>query len=119
MLCEKHQAHLMNRWPMPGTDDDKKHAFFKQASGSRNGIALPVLVEHYGCVADLSGLILQGMRWALPVRMPVFQSVDPDYLFALDNVCEGGQDNRNVLWPRPRRSLLRDYWCRLCGAVVK
>lgn len=31
MLCEQHQAHLMDGWPMPGTDDDKKHAFFKQA----------------------------------------------------------------------------------------
>eukprot|EP00752_Nemacystus_decipiens_P014974 g13332.t1 len=30
MLCEQHQAHLMGGWPMPGTDDDKKHAFFKQ-----------------------------------------------------------------------------------------
>ncbi|CAM9236981.1 unnamed protein product [Ectocarpus sp. 6 AP-2014] len=30
MLCEQHQAHLMDGWPMPGTDDDKKHAFFKQ-----------------------------------------------------------------------------------------
>lgn len=31
MLCEQHQAHLMDGWPMPGTDDDNKHAFFKQA----------------------------------------------------------------------------------------
>lgn len=30
MLCEQHQAHLMAGWPMPGTDDDKKHTFFKQ-----------------------------------------------------------------------------------------
>eukprot|EP00903_Cladosiphon_okamuranus_P009881 g9386.t1 len=30
MLCEQHQAHLLDGWPMPGTDDDKKHAFFKQ-----------------------------------------------------------------------------------------
>ncbi|CAN0024498.1 unnamed protein product [Pylaiella littoralis] len=30
MLCEHDQAHLMDGWPMPGTDDDEKHAFFKQ-----------------------------------------------------------------------------------------
>lgn len=35
MLCEQHQAHLMDGWPMPGTDDDKKHAFFKQARLAR------------------------------------------------------------------------------------
>ena len=34
MLCELQQAHLMEGWPKPGTDDDKKHAFFKQASTS-------------------------------------------------------------------------------------
>lgn len=36
MLCELHQTHLLDGWPMPGTDDDKKHAFFKQASALRN-----------------------------------------------------------------------------------
>lgn len=35
MLCEQHQDHLMDNWPMPGTDDDKKHAFFKQARRGR------------------------------------------------------------------------------------
>ena len=31
MLCEQNQVHLMGGWPMPGTDDNEKHRFFKQA----------------------------------------------------------------------------------------
>ena len=30
MLCEHNQAHLMDGWPMPGTDDSEKHRFFTQ-----------------------------------------------------------------------------------------
>lgn len=31
MLCEQNQVHLMDGWPMPGTDDSEKHKFFTQA----------------------------------------------------------------------------------------
>ena len=45
MLCEQHQAHLMDGWPMPGTDDDKKHAFFKQARLAKRN-AVPISCVH-------------------------------------------------------------------------
>ena len=31
MLCEENQVHLMDGWPLPGTDDEDKHRFFRQA----------------------------------------------------------------------------------------
>lgn len=33
MLCEQHQDHLMDNWPMPGTDDDKNTPFSSRQVG--------------------------------------------------------------------------------------